>query len=241
MKSRYTDGFSTHDRTFLDKVYYALLGREITNRGCNDCYRDAYIEIKFKLKKDKAMPKKPDYRLKAGAVISFFGHSKAYTSANLTNEVAEKYLAMNPANANLFAEMPDDWKARVAAYVEHNADGSDNAPHMTEAEALEIIKSKDAQIAEKNSLIAELQSQLTAHSLDTPSVEEGTSEKDLEIENLRMELGNANEQLAATIEERDNLRKEVENLKKENKGLKQSNAMLKKKADTEATAEPNAE
>lgn len=100
------------------------------------------------------MPKKSDYKLKAGAVISFFGQSQAYTSANLTNEVAEKYLAMNPANANLFAELPDDWKARVAAYTEHNADGSDNAPHMTEAEALEIIKSKDAQIAENEAAIA---------------------------------------------------------------------------------------
>ena len=81
MESRYADGFSTLDRTFL---------------------------------------KKSDYKLKAGAVISFFGQSQAYTSANLTNEVAEKYLAMNPANANLFAELPDDWKARVAAYTGHN-------------------------------------------------------------------------------------------------------------------------
>ena len=244
MESRYADGFSTLDRAFLDKVYYDLFGREITNRGCSDCYRDAYMEIKIKLKKYKAMPKKSDYKLKAGAVISFFGQSQAYTSANLTNEVAEKYLAMNPANANLFAELPDDWKARVAAYTEHNADGSDNTPHMTEAEALEIIKSKDEQIAENEAAIALRDARIAELEADRdfpPAEDENPSEKDLEIENLRMELGNANEQLAATPEERDNLLKEVENLKKENKGLKQSNAMLKKKVGTDTQSEANAE
>lgn len=244
MESRYADGFSTLDRAFLDKVYYDLFGREITNRGCSDCYRDAYMEIKIKLKKDKAMPKKSDYKLKAGAVISFFGQSKAYTSANLTNEVAERHLAMNPANANLYAELPDDWKVRVAAYKERTADGSDNAPEKTEAEALEIIKAKDEEIAEKEAQIALRDARIAELEADRDfpdTTEEDTSEKDLEIENLRMELGNANEQLAATTEERDNLRKEVENLKKENKGLRQSNSMLKKKADTEAPAEANAE
>lgn len=249
MESRYADGFSNLDRAFLDKVYHTLFGHEITNKGCSDCYRDAYMEIKIKLKKDKAMPKKSDYKLKAGAVISFFGHSRAYTSANLTNEVAEKYLAMNPNNANLFAELPDDWKARVAAYVERNADTNAQAPHMTETEALEIIANKDAQISEKDALIAqrdshiaELESKLTAYSLSVPAdSEDNPSDKDLEIENLRMELGSANEQLASTTEERDNLLKEIENLKKENKGLRQSNSMLKKKAGTEAPAEDTAE
>ena len=193
------------------------------------------------------MPKKSDYMLKAGAVISFFGHSKAYTSANLTNEVAEKYLAMNPANSKLFAELPDDWKARVAAYAERTADPSANAPHMTEAEALEIIAAKDKEIevkdmllSERDSLIAELQSKLAAYALDGAG-DDVNSDKDLEIDNLRMELGEANQQLAATTDERDNLRKEIENLKKENKGLKQSNAMLKKKNDTEASAEAKSE
>lgn len=242
MESRYADGFSNLDRAFLDKVYYTLFGHEITNKGCSDCYRDAYMEIKIKLTKDKAMPKKSDYKLKAGAVISFFGHSRAYTSANLTNEIAEKYLAMNPNNANLFAELPDDWKARVAAYAERNAGTNAQTPRMTEEEALEIIASKDAQIAEKDSLIAELQSQIVANNLSTPQgAEDDPSDKDLEIENLRMELGSANEQLANTTEERDNLLKEIENLKKENKGLRQSNSMLKKKATSDTPAEAEAE
>ena len=48
-----------------------------------------------------------------------FESIEAYTSANLTNEVAERYLALNPNNANIFAELPDDWKVRwQCAYVE---------------------------------------------------------------------------------------------------------------------------
>lgn len=246
MKSRYADGFSTLDRAFLDKVYYDLFEREITNRGCSDCYRDAYMEINIKLNKDKNMPKKSDYKLKAGAVISFFGHSKAYTSANLTNEVAERYLAMNPNNAKLFAELPDDWRARVAAYAERTADPSANTPHMTEAEALEIIaakdkelKEKDMLISERDSLIAELQSQQTAHALNGVGEDDDPSDKDLEIENLRMELGEANQQLASVTDERDNLLKVVENLRKENKGLKQSNSMLKKKSGADTSTDPD--
>lgn len=240
MESRFVYGFSNLDRAFLDKIYYELFGREITNKGCSDCYRDAYIEIKIKLKKDKTMPKKSDYKLKAGAVITFFGQSKAYTSANLTNEVAEKYLALNPSNANMFAELPDDWKARVAAYVKRSAAPSTTAPHMTEEDTLNIITAKDAEIDEKDALLAERDAHIAEleKQLNTPvDAQDNPSEKDLEVENLRMELGTANEQLAATTEERDKLQTEVENLKKENKSLRQSNTMLKKKADVEASVE----
>lgn len=250
MESRFADGFSNLDRAFLDKVYYEIFGRQITNRGCSDCYRDAYIEIISKLKKDKTMPKKPDYKLKAGAVITFFGESKAYTSANLTNEVAEKYLALNADNANLFAELPDDWKARVAAFVERTSDGATNAPRMTEEEALDIIKSKDKEIADRDALIAEKDALLAEREASISDLEaqlnapadaaDNPTEKDLEIENLRMELGTANEQLAAAIEQRDAFQKEIENLKKENKGLKQSNSKLKKKAESEAATEDKA-
>lgn len=33
MESRFADGFSNLDRAFLDKVYYELFGKVITNRG----------------------------------------------------------------------------------------------------------------------------------------------------------------------------------------------------------------
>lgn len=244
MESRFADGFSNLDRAFLDKMYYELFGKEITNRGCSDCYRDAYLEIMVKLRKEKAMPKKSDYKLKAGAVIQFFGESRAYTSANLTNEVAERYLSLNPGNANMFAELPDDWKSRVANFANRSADASASAPSMTQEEAMEIINSKNEQIASLETEVSKRDARIDelVKELETPSdPDTNPTDKDLEIENIRAELGEANKNLASVTAERDNLLKEVENLKKENKGLKQSNSMLKKKQETPAPADEKSE
>ncbi len=113
MKSRYDDGFSSQDRTYLDSLYFALFGKEITNKGCSNCYRDAFIEISIKLKKIKTMPKKSEFILKAGAVITFFGEQKCYTNANMTDEAALRFLALNPNNERLFEKLPEGWRNRI--------------------------------------------------------------------------------------------------------------------------------
>ena len=255
MESRYHDGFSSTDRAYLDNLYYDLFGREISNKGCSDCYRDAYMEIKIKLRKEKAMPKKCDYKLKPGAIIVFFGESQAYSNPNLTNEVAERYLSKNANHSVMFAELPDDWKMRVNAYIEKtHTPGAvpvvDNLPDALTMiadrdeqlkKAQEVLNSKDKELGEilanKDKEIADLKG--TISSLET-ALENAPSaavavEYETEAENLRLELTSANEtieadkvqieQLSAQV---DSLNTEVENLKKENKGLKQSNAMLKK-------------
>lgn len=250
MESRYHDGFSSTDRAYLDTLYYELFGREISNKGCSDCYRDAYMEIKIKLRKEKAMPKKCDYKLKPGAIIMFFGESQAYANPNLTNEVAERYLALNPTKSGMFAELPDDWKMRVNAYIEKTHTPGvvpvvDNLP-----DALSLIEERDAKLRESEEAIANKDTEIanlkaTISSLETalenaPSAADAV-ENETEAENLRLELASANEtieadkaqieQLSAQV---DSLNEEVENLKKENKGLKQSNAMLKKSKETSA-------
>lgn len=131
MESRYNDDFSSLDRSYLDSLYYNLFGREITNKGCGDCYRDAYMEICIKLKKTKTMPKKSDFVLKAGAIITFFGEAKCYSNANLTDEAALRFLALNPNNEKLFESLPSDWQTRLPK--------SDEAP--------EEVEDKDAIIA----------------------------------------------------------------------------------------------
>lgn len=113
MESRYQDGFSSLDRSLLDNLYFNIFGREITNRGCSDCYRDAYMEILIYLKRNKAMPKKSDFVLKAGAIITFFGEPKCYSNANITDEAALRFLAINPSNEKLFEKLPEDWKSRL--------------------------------------------------------------------------------------------------------------------------------
>lgn len=110
MESRYNDGFSSLDRSYLDSLYFAFFGREITNKGCSDCYRDAYMEILIKLKKTKEMPKKSEYVLKPGAIITFFGEPKCYTNANITDEAALRFLSQNPRNESLFEALPRDWR-----------------------------------------------------------------------------------------------------------------------------------
>lgn len=113
MESRYQDGFSSLDRSLLDSLYFNIFGREITNRGCSDCYRDAYMEILIYLKRNKAMPKKSDFVLKAGAIITFFGEPKCYSNANITDEAALRFLALNPSNEKLFEKLPEGWRSRL--------------------------------------------------------------------------------------------------------------------------------
>ena len=113
MESRYQDGFSSLDRSLLDSLYFNIFGREITNRGCSDCYRDAYMEILIYLKRNKAMPKKSDFVLKPGAIITFFGEPKCYSNANITDEAALRFLAINPSNEKLFEHLPEGWRSRL--------------------------------------------------------------------------------------------------------------------------------
>ena len=121
MESRYKSGFSSTDRAFIDTLYLRLFGKPLRRGACSNCYRDAYIEITVKLRKDKRMPEQSRYKLKAGAVIRFFGEARVYTNANLTDEAAERYLSGNPLNSAKFATLPADWQTRAAAYGRRKA------------------------------------------------------------------------------------------------------------------------
>lgn len=185
MESRYKNGFSSLDRSFLDSLYFKLYGRAITNTGCSNCYRDAYIEICTKLKREKKMSKKSDFQLKAGAVITFFGSSQAYTNANLTNEVAIRYLSLNPSNEKMFSVLPNDWENRVANFSKLGT--TDNAGETSD----KAIEERDAKIAELEATI------------ETLNVEKASAET--ERDNLREELAEANKSLEKALAEIDQL------------------------------------
>lgn len=247
MESRFADGFSSHDRAFLDKVHYELYDREITNTGCSDCYRDAYLQIILKLRQEKAMPKKTEYKLKAGAVISFFGCSIAYTNANLTDDVAERYLSMNTDNAKMFAELPDDWKTRVVSHIERtkNPDATSKVltlddAHITiselrqeNAKLMSELVGRDEELQTLSAEIAELEAKILASTTESSS----DDMEDDEAESLRLELGAANEQMEKDKAQIEALASEIENLKKENKSLKIANGKLKSKTEQTATVE----
>lgn len=142
MKSRFQDGFSNIDRQFLDSLHFTLYGKIITQTGCGDCYRDAYLQMRLKLNKEKMMPKKSNYTLKTGAVIAFFGESVAYTNANLTDEVAERYISLNPTNIRLFESFPLNYKERIEMLLSGN-------------KAEETVKVKVSHLDDLNKQLAE--------------------------------------------------------------------------------------
>lgn len=115
LRTRIDTGFSNQDKVSVSSLYKGVLGKLITNAGCNDCYRDALIEVYNYLKREGKMKEKCDYSLKNGVVLQIFGTSEVYTNANLTNEVAEKYLMVFPKAADsLFAHTPNDLEERLA-------------------------------------------------------------------------------------------------------------------------------
>lgn len=60
------------------------------------------------------MKEKSNYSLKNGVLLQAeFGSNTMYTNANLTDEVAENYLAKNPKGEIFFALLPTDWEERV--------------------------------------------------------------------------------------------------------------------------------
>lgn len=186
MKDRYDDGFSSLDRSFLDRVYFLLYGREITNKGCSDCYRDAYMEISIRLKRDKKMPKQSSYQLKPGAVITFFGSPVAYTNANLTDEVALRYLSLNESNAKMFAHLPSNWESAVADY--------------------KVDPSSSTTLTEDHPEIDALKEQIEGLETDKHIAETA-------VFNLTEELAQANKALEEVLAQRDALLAEVEQLK----------------------------
>ncbi|WP_321479770.1 hypothetical protein [uncultured Bacteroides sp.] len=114
LKTVISNQFSVSDKEDIITLYREVLRKEFVKSSCNDCYRDALIEVYTYLKREGKMKEKSEYSLKNGVVIQVFGTNKVYTNANITNEAAEAYLKEYPKGINLFAYYPDDWETRIA-------------------------------------------------------------------------------------------------------------------------------
>ena len=169
------------------------------------------------------MPAKPNYILKAGAMIHPVGTSKFYTNP-IADEVAEDWLSKFPGQIVMFAEYPDDWEERVANYkavkeAEENAkkpkeeegcvDGEDNGQFAEELEAVkaELQKEKEANVV------------LTKQLAETKATLDGTVA-------LNHNLENANKELVA-------LKEDYAKLKAEHRGLKSAYSRLKNSSEVE--------
>ncbi len=245
MKSRFQSGFSSSDRLLLDSIHRLLFGKEITNTGCSDCYRDAYVIIFNHLKKSKTMPEKPNYVLKAGALIHPAGTSKFYVNP-IPDEVAEEHLSKYPGEVNKFAHLPTDWENRVAAFKSRQqaqAEDAENEVPATSGEDAEKIKTLEEQLAEaqealkksdaireeaeekikileydKSILEQEIEGLKAA--LESRTVTDGETEEPAELSEVRMELETKKTELESANEE-------IATLKSENRALKAANTRLK--------------
>lgn len=103
LRTRYDAPFSTSDKQLIERLYEAVFLERMRPTSCQSCYHDALIRIYTYLKREGKMRKKCNYRLRAGFIIKcpLFMNGKIFTNYNLTDEVAEAYLAMFPKNASL--------------------------------------------------------------------------------------------------------------------------------------------
>lgn len=132
---------SSSEKMEIERWYYEALGKTFHKTSCGDCYRDAAIEIYLYLKRNGKMKEKSNYALKNGILLQpEFGKSSFYTNANLTDEVAEKYLAKHPKDINMFSVYPNDWEERVKERMTPASDFNEKLV----VELMEALKVEDA-------------------------------------------------------------------------------------------------
>lgn len=99
---------SPDDKVTIATMYPIVLGKPFHRTKCNDCYRDAVIEMYLQLTKHGTMIGELQYRLRAGIIIHsplFYG-GKVFSNANLTDDIAREYLAMFPNKRSIFDSIP---------------------------------------------------------------------------------------------------------------------------------------
>ena len=109
MKVRFdqSDELSSSDKSFIESNYERILAKRFSNRGCGQCYRDAFIEMYLYAAKNgiKDMGK---FIMKREVVRTING--TVYSRNNITDEVAIKLLKSYPQRIDDFESYPEDWE-----------------------------------------------------------------------------------------------------------------------------------
>lgn len=149
MKSRYDDGFSPSDRLFLQDMSVRVLGVPVRNSACKDCYRDAYLEIMYKLKKQGTMPKEKKFILRAGVLLQYNGDM--FVNENLTDDIAMDALIDNMGRKDLFQKVPDNLDEVLAARkaVKAKAQPAENTSKEDLAKQVAGLKAANAELEAK--------------------------------------------------------------------------------------------
>lgn len=125
-----------------------ILGHPVKNTACKDCYRDAYIEIRYKLKKLGTMPKEKKFYLRAGVLLHFAG--AMYVNENLTDDIAMDAINDNRGRLDLFQKTPDNLEEVLAARKAIKAQEQPvNVPKEELEKQIEGLKAVNAEQKEK--------------------------------------------------------------------------------------------
>lgn len=183
LRGRFESGFSTSDKEAIETLYQEVLRKEFKRTNCQDCYRDALIEVYNYLKTEKKMKAKCLYVLLAGVIIQDFANGKVYTNANLTDEVAEGYLKRFPKQIKMFQSYPEDWETRCGSATEFLNEGliSEIAERMSEGVTKKQLREdyKGYQLGEKKLTNKQVEAYLKAAS-DVVAVAKSGENQDVE-------------------------------------------------------------
>lgn len=100
-----TDSSLMREVRYLTKVFL-----QRTLDGCSSCAMDAYLEL-IHLNPQNMKTTEKKYELRAGALLFDAKTQTHYSNFNLTDEVAERLLAENPAWLARFRKVPEKQEA----------------------------------------------------------------------------------------------------------------------------------
>lgn len=103
LKKAYNSEITTDVRLYVSELYLELFNKEIASTKCENCIRDAAIEIMVNI-----MDKR---KYIVFAHIPILHKGVWYTQPTLTDEVAEDYLKENPKDIVKFKKYPRQKKA----------------------------------------------------------------------------------------------------------------------------------
>jgi hypothetical protein len=141
MRNRITT-LTQADKDYIKNVHKVVLRYEFVGNGCSDCYGNALSRIFLHLKEYDIM-QKSNYQLKNGVVLQSANISDAVTNANITDELAEKFLKENAKRLNFFAVFPAKWNKKAIELGLMAADtDTKNEDKLTLAEKAKALAEK---------------------------------------------------------------------------------------------------
>lgn len=116
MKARFDDSgeLSAFDKSFIESHYERISKKRFNNNGCGQCYHDAFIEMYVHVKK-YGIKDMGQFILKREVLIHITGDPQVYTRANITDDIAIKYLKQFPNAINRFESYPDNLEDILSA------------------------------------------------------------------------------------------------------------------------------